>query len=180
MAGRLIGKGSANSSTVASPSASRRTIERRVGSDKAAKTTSNRSGADTVIVAVLPADTSQSRYLTDRLTTVKGRHACRGGTSLQVPYWAHNFREHQRWLVTSGRARVGVPVKRRRARSWCEPVAASVTGAHVSRMHLAVAHVTGYAFPSGHTTLATAAWGAIVFTAGASAAGGGVSPSPQA
>ena len=86
-----------------------------------------------------------------------------------MPYWAHNFREHQRWLVTSGRARVGVPVKRRRARSWCEPVAASVTGAHVSRMHLAVAHVTGYAFPSGHTTLATAAWGAIAFTAGASA-----------
>ena len=44
MAGRLIGNGSANSRTVASPSASRRTIERRVGSDKAAKTTSNRSG----------------------------------------------------------------------------------------------------------------------------------------
>src|SRR5215471_17788902 len=73
MAGRLIGKGSANSSTVASPSASRRTIERRVGSDRAAKTTSNRSGAVTVIVAVPPADTSQTRYLTESLTTVKGR-----------------------------------------------------------------------------------------------------------
>src|SRR6516165_5171245 len=71
MAGRLIGKGSANSSTVASPSASRRTIERRVGSDKAAKTTSNRSGAVTGIVAVPPADTSQLRYLTEYLNTVK-------------------------------------------------------------------------------------------------------------
>src|SRR3954468_6385946 len=71
MAGRLIGKGSANSSTVASPSASRRTIERRVGSDKAAKTTSNRSGAVTGIVAVPPTDTSQTRYLTDDATTVK-------------------------------------------------------------------------------------------------------------
>ncbi len=58
MAGRLIGNGSANSSTVASPSANRRTIERRVGSDKAAKTTSNRSGAVPVIAAVAPADTS--------------------------------------------------------------------------------------------------------------------------
>ena len=38
MAGRLIGNGSASSSMVASPSAKRRTIERRVGSDKAAKT----------------------------------------------------------------------------------------------------------------------------------------------
>jgi hypothetical protein len=69
MAGRLIGNGSANSSTVASPSANRRTIERRVGSDKAAKTTSNRSGAVTVIVAVIvavaPADISQVSYLTE-------------------------------------------------------------------------------------------------------------------
>jgi hypothetical protein len=65
MAGRLIGKGSANSSTVASPSANRRTIERRVGSDKAAKTTSNRSGAVTVIVVVDPGDISQIGYLTD-------------------------------------------------------------------------------------------------------------------
>jgi hypothetical protein len=71
MAGRLIGKGSANSSTVASPSASRRTIERRVGSDKAAKTTSNRSGAVTGIVAVPPVDTSQLRYLTEYLNIVK-------------------------------------------------------------------------------------------------------------
>src|SRR3954469_24245027 len=71
MAGRLIGNGSANSSTVASPSASRRTIERRVGSDKAAKTTSNRSGAVTGIVAVPPADISQTRYLTDFLNSVK-------------------------------------------------------------------------------------------------------------
>jgi hypothetical protein len=65
MAGRLIGNGSANSSTVASPSANRRTIERRVGSDKAAKTTSNRSGAVTVIVVVDPGDISQIGYLTD-------------------------------------------------------------------------------------------------------------------
>jgi len=65
MAGRLIGNGSANSSTLASPSANRRTIERRVGSDKAAKTTSNRSGAVTVIVAVAPVDTSQNSYLTE-------------------------------------------------------------------------------------------------------------------
>jgi hypothetical protein len=65
MAGRLIGNGSANSSTVASPSANRRTIERRVGSDKAAKTTSNRSGAVTVIVVVDPEDISQIGYLTD-------------------------------------------------------------------------------------------------------------------
>src|SRR5687768_10228996 len=72
MAGRLIGKGSANSSTVASPSASRRTIERRVGSDRAAKTTSNRSGALTVIDAVAPADTSQVGYLTEQLHVVKG------------------------------------------------------------------------------------------------------------
>src|SRR4051795_10030824 len=71
MAGRLIGNGSANSSTVASPSANRRTIERRVGSDKAAKTTSNRSGAVTGIVAVPPADISQTRYLTDFLNSVK-------------------------------------------------------------------------------------------------------------
>src|SRR3954470_8948707 len=74
MPGGLIGKGSATPSTVASPSASRRTIERRVGSDKAAKTTSNRSnrsGAVTGIVAVLPADTSQVRYLTERLSAVK-------------------------------------------------------------------------------------------------------------
>src|SRR5262249_45241879 len=85
MAGRLIGKGSANSSTVASPSASRRTMERRVGSDKAAKTTSNRSGAVTGIVAVPPADTSQLGYLTEYLTTVKdarihGSHLRRGPT----------------------------------------------------------------------------------------------------
>src|SRR5439155_6962859 len=86
MAGRLIGKGSANSSTVASPSASRRTIERRVGSDKAEKTTSNRSGAVTGIVAVPPADTSQSRYLTEYLNIVNGRPACRRGTSLQSAY----------------------------------------------------------------------------------------------
>src|ERR1700730_17807946 len=72
MAGRLIGNGSGKTSTVASPSANRRTIERRVGSDKAAKTTSNRSGAVTVIVAVPPADTSQIGYLTDWLHIVKG------------------------------------------------------------------------------------------------------------
>src|SRR5262245_56249428 len=71
MAGRLIGKGSASSRTVASPSASRRTIERRVGSDKAAKTTSNRSGAVTGIGAIPLADTSQLRYLTEYLTIVK-------------------------------------------------------------------------------------------------------------
>src|SRR5207344_3079540 len=71
MAGRLIGNGSANSSTVTSPSANRRTIERRVGSDKAEKTTSNRSGAVTVIVAVGPADSSQVGYLTERLHIVK-------------------------------------------------------------------------------------------------------------
>src|SRR5580700_5537925 len=70
MAGRLIGNGSANSSTVASPSANRRTIERRVGSDKAAKTTSNRSGVVTVMVAVAPVDTSQSSYLTEWLYKV--------------------------------------------------------------------------------------------------------------
>src|SRR4051794_33501592 len=80
MAGRLIGNGSANSSTVASPSASRRTIERRVGSDKAAKTTSNRSGAVTGIVAVPPADTSQIRYLTESLNTVKRPACCTGAT----------------------------------------------------------------------------------------------------
>ena len=28
----------------------------------------------------------------------------------KVPYWAHDFREHQRWLVTSGRALDGDPV----------------------------------------------------------------------
>src|ERR1700746_3262671 len=71
MGGRLIGNGSANSSTVASPSASRRTIERRVGSDNAAKTASNRSGAITAIVAVPPADTSQVSYLTETLNIVK-------------------------------------------------------------------------------------------------------------
>src|SRR5580765_2169659 len=71
MAGRLIGKGSANSSTVASPSASRRTIERRVGSDKAANTTSNRSGAVTVMVGIVPVNTSQGGYLTERLHRVK-------------------------------------------------------------------------------------------------------------
>src|SRR3954453_10639058 len=71
MAGRLIGKGSASSSTVASPSASRRTIERRVGSDKAEKTTSKRSGAVTVIAAVAPANISQDGYLTERLHRVK-------------------------------------------------------------------------------------------------------------
>src|SRR6266571_4020473 len=78
MAGRLIGNGSANSSTVASPSANRRTIERRVGSDKAAKTTSSRSGAVTGIVAVPPADTSQCRYLTDLLNMVKGHRRLDG------------------------------------------------------------------------------------------------------
>src|SRR3712207_6837658 len=71
MAGRLMGKGSASSSTVASPSAKRRTIERRVGSDKAPKTTSNRSGAATLIVAVLRADISQDGYLTRNATVVK-------------------------------------------------------------------------------------------------------------
>src|SRR6188472_1994832 len=71
MAGRLIGNGSASSSTVASPSANRRTIERRVGSDKAAKTPSNRSGAATVIVAVARADISQIGYLTESLHIVK-------------------------------------------------------------------------------------------------------------
>src|SRR3954447_18105027 len=70
MAGRLIANGSASSSTVASPSANRRTIERRVGSDKAAKTTSNRSGAVTVI-AVAPAYISQIGYLTESLHVVK-------------------------------------------------------------------------------------------------------------
>src|SRR6188472_2456620 len=73
MAGRLIGNGSANSSTLASPSANRRTIDRRVGSDKAAKTTSNRSGAITVIGTVASADTSQISYLTDQLHIVKTR-----------------------------------------------------------------------------------------------------------
>src|SRR6187401_169920 len=71
MAGRLIGKGSASSSTVASPSANRRTIERRVGSDRAAKTTSNRSGAVTAIIAASRADTSQVGYLTEWLHIVK-------------------------------------------------------------------------------------------------------------
>src|SRR5262249_54778061 len=77
MAGRLIEKGSASSRTVASPSASRRTIERRVGSDNAAKTTSNRSEAVTVavIVAVPPADISRESYLTNQLTLVNA-----GGT----------------------------------------------------------------------------------------------------
>src|SRR3954468_6069469 len=85
MAGRLIGKGSANSSTVASPSASRRTIERRVGSDKAAKTTSNRSGAVTGIVAVPRAHTSQHGYLTECLSIVKGWPTClRPGGSLPL------------------------------------------------------------------------------------------------
>src|SRR5262249_30871533 len=55
--------------------ASRRTIERRVGSDNAANTTSKRSGAVTgiagVLPAVRPADISQTRYLTEHLTTVK-------------------------------------------------------------------------------------------------------------
>lgn len=74
MAGRLIENGSANSSTVASPSANRRTIERRVGSDKAAKTTSKRSGAVTDIVAA-SLDTSSVSYLTHSLHTVKHRHA---------------------------------------------------------------------------------------------------------
>src|SRR6478672_6837127 len=73
MAGRLIEKGWANSSTVASPSASRRTIERRLGSDRAAKTTSNRSGAVTGIVVVPEADTSQVRYLTEARNEVKAR-----------------------------------------------------------------------------------------------------------
>src|SRR3954471_24913069 len=80
MAGRLIGNGSASSSTVASPSASRRTIERRVGSDKAAKTTSNRSGAVTGIVAVLPFGTSQSRYLTGYANIVNGPDHSRGNS----------------------------------------------------------------------------------------------------
>src|SRR5215212_7884289 len=83
MAGRLIGKGLANSSTVASPSASRRTIDRRVGSDKAAKTTSNRSGTVTGMAAVPLADTSQSRYLTECLNIVNARalvDAARGVT----------------------------------------------------------------------------------------------------
>src|SRR4051812_16476674 len=99
MAGRLIGNGSANSSTVASPSARRRTIERRVGSDKAAKTTSNRSGAVTVIVAVPPADSSQAGYLTEYLNKVKtgpelrgldhpSRSAATSASPIQRPYRA--------------------------------------------------------------------------------------------
>src|SRR5215218_1380050 len=84
MAGRLIGNGSANSSTVASPSAKRRTIERRVGSDNAAKTTSNRSGAITVIAKVAPADTSQDSYLTHGVNTVK-----RGVAALAMDSSAH-------------------------------------------------------------------------------------------
>src|SRR5215210_7373680 len=107
MAGRLIGKGSANSSTVASPSASRRTIERRVGSDKAAKTTSNRSGTVTGIVAVPPPDTSQTRYLTEYLNVVNGRRRVDAAHRSEVPYRAPNSASTKRWLVTSGRARVG-------------------------------------------------------------------------
>src|SRR3954451_7920571 len=72
MAGRLIENGSASSSTVASPSARRRTIERRVGSDKAANTTSNRSGAVTGIAALPAVRTSQVCYLTERVSAVKG------------------------------------------------------------------------------------------------------------
>src|SRR4051812_11471066 len=75
MAGRLIGDGPAHSSPVASPSANRRTIERRVGSDNAAKTASNRSGAVTVIGAVAREGTSQVGYLTERLHAVKYRAA---------------------------------------------------------------------------------------------------------
>ena len=71
MAGRLIGNGSASSSMVASPSAKRRTIERRVGSDKAAKTTSNRSGAVIDIGVVVSADISQVSYLIGSLHIVK-------------------------------------------------------------------------------------------------------------
>src|SRR5690348_16232810 len=71
MAGRLIGKGSASSRTVASPWARRRTIERRVGSDNAANTTSNLSGAVTGIVAASWTSTSQICYLTEVLNLVK-------------------------------------------------------------------------------------------------------------
>src|SRR4029450_13259401 len=85
MAGRLTGNGSANSRTVASPSANRRTIERRVGSDKAAKTTSNRSGAVTVIVAVAPADTSQIGYLTEWLHIVKDAPSVDAAHRSKVP-----------------------------------------------------------------------------------------------
>src|SRR5215218_3874008 len=88
MAGRLIGKGSANSSTVASPSASRRTIERRVGSDNAAKTTSNRSEAVTVIVAVPPTRTSQTSYLTEHLNEVKDARRVNA---------AHRSEDRQTW-----------------------------------------------------------------------------------
>src|SRR4029079_6996786 len=71
MAGRLMGNGSAQSSTLASPLARRRTIERRVGSDSAANTTSNRSGAVTAaIVARFRADTSRISYLKQQLKAV--------------------------------------------------------------------------------------------------------------
>jgi membrane protein DedA with SNARE-associated domain/membrane-associated phospholipid phosphatase len=45
---------------------------------------------------------------------------------------------------------------------------------HRSRppLHLAVSHFGGYAFPSGHTTLATAVWGALAITIGATATTG--------
>src|SRR5258708_23143097 len=85
MAGRLIGNGSANSTTVAPPSANRRTIERRVGSDKAAKTTSNRSGSVTVIVAVAPVDTSQISYLTEWLYIVKDARSVDAAHRSKVP-----------------------------------------------------------------------------------------------
>src|SRR5215472_16601004 len=88
MAGRLIGKGSASSNTVASPSASRCTIERRVGSDRAAKTTSKRSGAVKGIV-VSRADTSQTRYLTQRATT--GQRAVCGGGPHELTRVHHAF-----------------------------------------------------------------------------------------
>src|SRR5262245_1459202 len=97
MAGRLIGKGSASSSTVASPSASRRTIERRVGSDSAANTASNRSGAAgafTGIAAVLRADTSQDSYITERLTLVNRRRKSTPAAGASEGRGAHLAQRH--------------------------------------------------------------------------------------
>src|SRR6476661_8747635 len=102
MAGRLIGNGSASSSTVASPSANRRTIERRVGSASAANTTSNRSGAVIVIGRPAPADTSQDGYLTERLHTVKdGATGQRDGGTVPAP--GHDGRRiaMRRFVVTT-------------------------------------------------------------------------------
>src|SRR5215207_6080545 len=106
MAGRLIGNGSANSSTVASPSANRRTIERRVGSDKAAKTTSNRSGAATLIAAPVRRDISYIGYLTERLHTVKEQsRTISSGRSVVSPTLTtsphHSRSMHHGWRPTA-------------------------------------------------------------------------------